>query len=519
MPESFFLTTAIDYVNGRPHLGHAYEKVLADAMARYQRLTGRDVFFLTGTDEHGQKMQQSAAAAGKDPQAFCDEMSQHFRELCTRLGITHSRFVRTTAPDHKRQVREFLQQLYDKGEISFQEHRGYYSVRQEQFVTEKDKVDGAWPEIFGEVTEMVEPNYFFNLSKYQDWLRDFLTKEKPDWILPAFRRQDVLSALENPLPDLCISRPKARLAWGIPLPFDDTYVTYVWFDALLNYVTFADGNWPADRNWGADAQIIGKDILVPAHGVYWPIMLKALGLPLPKKLIVHGWWLSRGTKMSKSLGNVMNPIDYIDVYGPDAFRYFVLREMATGQDADFTHERFMVRYEADLANTLGNLVQRTVAMIGKYRAGTVPSYEAALVTAEDAELQRDNTIDNFNHNMERWQLHAALDHASGLATAANQYAERTAPWSLAKKAAAGDAAADARLNVVLAHLAETVRRLTVLLEPVIPHTTEKLRAAGFVSNATGTPLQLEDARFGQSLAGKKLEASAPLFPKIEESTV
>src|SRR5476649_1921849 len=294
--ESFYITTAIDYVNGSPHLGHAYEKVLTDVIARFRRQMGDRVHFLTGTDEHGQKVQQSALKRGIAPQQFADEVSAEFRALLPRLNVSNDDFIRTTEERHKRVVRQLLQQLFDQGEIYLAEYRGFYSTRQEQFLQEKDRLpDGSWPEIFGEVTEIVEPNYFFRLRKYQEWLVGFLTAN-PDFVFPRYRQKQVLEFLKEPLNDLCISRPRERLEWGIPLPFDEAYVTYVWFDALVNYYSAVvdKGLWPADYN------LIGKDILVPPHAVYWPIMLKACGVPLPRKLVVHGWWFSAGKKESKT---------------------------------------------------------------------------------------------------------------------------------------------------------------------------------------------------------------------------
>jgi methionyl-tRNA synthetase len=355
--KAFYLTTAIDYANGSPHLGHAYEKVLTDVIARFRRQMGDRVHFLTGTDEHGQKVQASARKRGVPPQQFVDEVSQEFRALLPKLAITNDDFIRTTEERHKRVVRDLLQKLYDQGDIYRAEYRGFYSTRQEQFLQEKDRLpDGTWPEIFGEVTEITEANYFFRLQKYQGWLIDFLTRNE-NFVFPKYRQAQVLEFLKEPLNDLCISRPKERLEWGIPLPFDENYVTYVWFDALTNYysaVIDLPDVWPANYH------VIGKDILVPPHAVYWMIMLHAAGVPLPLGIIAHGWWLQRGAKMSKSTGNALNPLDLVDQFGTDAFRYFLMREMNVGQDSDFTPEQFLVRYNSELANNLGNLVNRTL---------------------------------------------------------------------------------------------------------------------------------------------------------------
>src|SRR5690606_16959671 len=341
--QTFYITTAIDYVNGSPHLGHAYEKVLTDVIARFRRLMGDKVRFLTGVDEHGQKVQQTARARGIDPQQFCDEISQEFRALCAKLDISNDDFIRTTEPRHKKVVAQILQQLFDQGLIYKAEYQGFYSTRQEQFLQEKDRnPDGTWPELFGEVTEITESNYFFKLRQYQDWLIDFL-KTNENFVFPRYRQKQVLEFLSEPLNDLCISRPKERLEWGIELPFDTGYVTYVWFDALLNYFSAV-----ADQPdcWPADFHVIGKDILVPPHAVYWPIMLKAAGIEPPKSLLAHGWWSINGSKMSKSTGNFVDPIAFADQYGVDALRFFMIREMSVGQDSDFSIEQFFSRYNS-----------------------------------------------------------------------------------------------------------------------------------------------------------------------------
>ena len=417
---SFYVTTAIDYVNGSPHLGHAYEKVLTDVIARFRRQMGDRVHFLTGVDEHGQKVQQSARQRGIPPQQYADEVSAEFRALLPKLNISNDDFIRTTEERHQRVVRQVLQQLFDQGEIYKAEYRGFYSARQEQFLQEKDRnPDGSWPEIYGEVTEITESNYFFKLKRHQDWLIDFLTKHE-NFIFPRFRQKQVLEFLKEPLNDLCISRPRERLEWGIPLPFDAQYVTYVWFDALLNYysaVADRPGVWPA--TW----HVIGKDILVPPHAVYWPIMLHAAQLPLPGGIIAHGWWLQSGAKMSKSLGNALNPLDLIAEFGPDAFRYFVIREMNVGQDSEFTREQFLVRYNSELANNLGNLVNRTLNMTTRFAAGTVPA--AGAPEAAELELQAlwAKTRDEFIPLCEGFQFHTALERAIGFITATNAYIE------------------------------------------------------------------------------------------------
>jgi len=506
MAGSYFLTTAIDYVNSAPHLGHAYEKVLADFFARHQKSLERDVLFLTGVDEHGQKVQQSAQREGIEPKIFADQMSAHFQRLHESLGVASSHFVRTTDENHKKIVREWLQKLHDKGEIFFQEHEGFYSVRQEQFVTEKDKVDGQWPEIFGEVIETKEPNYYFRLEPYRERLVKHI-QENPDWIVPAFRRKELLGALAEPLSDLCISRPKSRLAWGIPLPFNEDYVTYVWFDALVNYYSFAAVK--GALRWPPDLQIIGKDILIPAHGVYWPIILLALDLELPKHLLVHGFWTNSGAKISKSNAkSLIDPAPYVEQFGPDALRYFVLREMVLGQDADFSDERFETRYTGDLGKKLGNLVQRTLSMINSYRAGVVPNYDGFHLTEVDAALRSDAVVDEYKRAVEQFAPHLALQAVWEFVARANEYIEQTAPFKLAK-----DPALAKRLDVILGLLAETLRRLSVLVQAALPFTAEKIRAQ---LQLTPGPVRLEEALYGNSLRGHTVGKPKVIFPPIEK---
>ncbi|HVT71518.1 MAG TPA: methionine--tRNA ligase [Lacunisphaera sp.] len=502
--KSFYLTTAIDYVNGSPHLGHAYEKVLTDVIARFRRQMGDRVHFLTGVDEHGQKVQASARKRGIPPQQFVDEVSAEFRALLPRLNISNDDFIRTTEPRHKQVVREVLQQLFAKGEIYKAEYKGFYSTRQEQFLQDKDRnPDGTWPEIFGEVTEIVEANYFFKLAQYQDWLVRFL-QENEAFIFPAYRQKQVLEFLKEPLNDLCISRPRERLEWGIPLPFDENYVTYVWFDALLNYYSAV-----VDRPeiWREAHHVIGKDILVPPHAVYWPIMLHAAGIPLPRGIIAHGWWLQRGAKMSKSTGNALNPLDLVTEFGADAFRYFLIREMNVGQDSDFTREQFLVRYNSELANNLGNLVNRTLNMTTRFAAGVVPAAGAA--EAEERELQQlwTETKEAFIPLCEGYQFHVALERITAFLMATNQYIEKRAPWKLGKSA---DPADQARLRSSLATMAEALRLATACLQMVIPDAATKIHG---VLGYTPGPVWRDELNWGGRLAGGKVAATLVLFPR------
>ncbi|HCE06238.1 MAG TPA: methionine--tRNA ligase, partial [Verrucomicrobiales bacterium] len=390
MSKQFYITTAIDYVNGQPHLGHAYEKVITDVIARARRCLGKEVFYLTGLDEHGQKVQQAAEATGQDAQTYCDGLAQDWQSFVEKLGISNNDFVRTTDARHKAVVAEVLQQLYDKGEFYQDEYVGFYSAKQETFLTEKDRnEDGEFDPIYGEVQELREKNYYFKLGQHQQWLIDYI-EANPDFVAPDYRRNEVLGFLKNEtLEDLCISRPKERLEWGIPLPFDPDYVTYVWFDALTNYLSIPRSRGEEAELWPADIHVIGKDIL-KFHAVYWPIMLKAAGLELPKQVLVHGWWQKDNQKMSKSTGNVVDPVTVIDDWGLDAFRYYVVRELAIGPDGNWTDEGFATRYGAELANGLGNLMNRSLSMLNRYREGVVPELNDEL--SAEAIAARDKLV-------------------------------------------------------------------------------------------------------------------------------
>lgn len=502
--KTFYLTTAIDYVNGSPHLGHAYEKVLSDVIARFRRLMGDKVWFLTGTDEHGQKVQQSARKHGVDPQTFVDTISTEFRTLCAKLEISNDDFIRTTEERHKRVVRQILQGLYDKGEIYKADYKGFYSTRQEQFLQDKDRnPDGSWPEIFGEVTEITEANYFFKLQSYQEWLIEHIRTHE-DFIIPRYRAKQVLEFLKEPLYDLCISRPRERLEWGIPLPFDDGFVTYVWFDALLNYysaVADKPGIWPANFH------VIGKDILVPPHAVYWPIMLKASGIPLPQSLLAHGWWSINGAKMSKSTGNFVDAGSYCDTYGVDALRYFLIREMSVGQDSDFSQAQFLIRYNTELANNLGNLVNRTLNMTNRFAGAVVPVVDREEEPEADLRAQWEKTRDEVITLHESFQFHVALERTFAFITATNAYIDRRAPWKLGKSTETND---QALLRTALATMAEALRLGVSLLAAVMPGTTRKIHD---VLGYTPGPVWREELVWGGRLAGCKVAATAILFPR------
>src|SRR6266702_1452850 len=479
MGKRFYITTAIDYLNGEPHLGHAYEKVVADVIARAHRSLGEDVFFLTGVDEHGQKVQQAALSAGKSPQSWCDEMAATWKEFARKLNLTNDDFVRTSEPRHKRVVQAILSRLHAAGQLYKSQYKGFYSPTEETFLTDKDRrSDGSFDPDYGEVVELVEDNYWFKLRSYQPWLIDYI-EANPDFIQPSARRNEVLGLLRNvALEDLCITRPTARLSWGIPLPFDPHFVTYVWLDALVNYVSvpavYGDPVVRAALNpeshssgselelWPADIHVIGKDIL-KFHAVYWPILLKAIGLPLPKQILVHGWWQKDGQKMSKSTGNVVDPIAVIDEWGVDAFRYYVVRELGIGPDGNWTDAGFSARYSAELANGLGNLVNRSLSMLKRYRNGSVPALSKDLAPDAQRVIAETRTL------LEQHHLQAALQSIWSLVTRANQYVDQTAPFKLAK-----DPANASRLDEVLYNLAETCRVLAVLLWPFLPKTAAKI---------------------------------------------
>jgi methionyl-tRNA synthetase len=517
MSKRFYITTAIDYVNGEPHLGHAYEKIVADVIARSRRAAGQETFFLTGLDEHGQKVQQAAQAEGKTPQAYCNELADVWQQFIARLGLSNDDFVRTTQPRHQQFVQAILSKLHSEGQLYKEVYRGFYSTKEETFLTAKDRrPDGSFDPIFGEVIELEEENYYFRLGAYQHWLTEHI-EQNPSFIQPAHRRNEILGFLKNDvLGDLCISRPASRLSWGIPLPFDPDYVTYVWFDALSNYASipasFGDpalagplglppsASQPAPSLWPADIHVVGKDI-IRFHSVFWPIMLKAAGLPLPFQVLVHGWWQKDGQKMSKSTGNVVDPLRVIDDWGVDAFRYYVLRELDIGQDGNWTDAGFKARYSAELANGLGNLVNRSLSMLKRYREGVVPPVSTEL--AAEAERAVTETRVHLSQN----QLQAALQSIWSLVTRANQYVDHTAPFKLAK-----DPAQARRLDEVLYNLAEVCRILAVLLSPFLLETPAKICSQLGLGPLPGN---LSAATWGGLPPGHRIGAPAPLFPKRE----
>jgi methionyl-tRNA synthetase len=512
-PEPYYITTPIYYVNDRPHIGHAYTTILADVLARYHRLMGVPTFFLTGTDEHGQKVQRAAEKAGLTPQAQADRTVRRFQQLWERLDITHDDFIRTTEPRHVRVVQAILQDLYDRDEIYRADYDGWYCVTCERFYTDKDLVDGTCPEPgCGRPVERIrEANYFFRMSRHQAWLVEYIARH-PEFIQPDFRRNETLGFLRRPLNDLCVSRPKSRLSWGIELPFDAEYVTYVWFDALVNYISAvgyrsddaAFGAW-----WPAACHLIGKDILT-THTVYWPTMLRAMDLPLPRTIFAHGWWLVGRDKMSKSSGNVVNPMEFADRYGVDPFRYFLMAEMTMGQDASFTETAFVRRYNAELANDLGNLLNRVLKLVHAHCAGRIP--EPGVPGPDEAALRAvlAGAVEALAGAVDAMRLDAGLAAVAGAVREVNRYVEKRQPWALAK-----DAERARELGTVLYAGAEALRIVGGLLAPVMPGKSAELyRALGLPDAAPG----LDALRaWGGLRAGAEVGAMPNLFPRIREA--
>lgn len=510
MSGKFYVTTPIYYVNDKPHIGHAYTTILADVLSRFHRLNGDATYFLTGTDEHGQKVQKAAHEHGMTEQEQCDTTVVRFQELWEKLGITNDSFIRTTETRHKKVVSEILQDLYDRNLIYKAEYKGRYCVPCERFFTDKDLgEEKLCPECGRPTNEIVESNYFFKMSQFQQWLVDYI-KEHPKFILPEYRANETLGFLKNPLSDLCISRPKSRLAWGIELPFDKDYVCYVWFDALVNYITgvgYRTNDTDFKKWWPASYHLIGKDILT-THTVYWPTMLKAIGLEMPETIFAHGWWLTGQSKMSKSLGNVVNPMAMAEKYGVDAFRFFLLAEMSLGQDASFSEDAFIERYNSNLANDLGNMLSRVVKMTVKQFDGTVPSPGAE--NDDDKELKDAvlKAVEVMKSSVPEMKLNNGIEEVMNAVRAANRYIEKTAPWSLAKS---GDTA---RLSTVMYTAAEALRFISVLLSPIMPSKMAELRKAIGINSPAASLNELD--KWSGLAAGSKMEDIGSLFQRIDK---
>ncbi len=509
MEARFYVTTPIYYVNDKPHIGHAYTTVLADVLARYHRMKGQRVFFLTGTDEHGQKVADAAARRGIDPRQHCDEMVQRFQDMWRALSISNDDFIRTTESRHVAVVRQVLSRLEQAGEIYAGTYDGWYCPYEERFWTEKDLVDGACPECGRATKRIAEKNYFFRMSRYQEWLVRYIS-ENPSFVLPEQRRNEVLGFLQKPLGDLCISRPRARLAWGIPLPFDEEYVTYVWFDALLNYVSGVghDGSaGPGDGWWPADLHLIGKDI-VTTHCVYWPTMLKAAGIPMPRSVYAHGWWLTDEGKMSKSRGRVVDPIEVVRRYGLDPFRYFLMREMTPGQDASFSEEALVRRLNSDLANDLGNLHSRVLKMVERRFDGRLPHLEGGAGEGPETALQSQAAAATRDvwEAVENLKINNAVEISLELVRATNRFLETQAPWKLVRQEATRDEA-----GATLATACEALRVVSILLYPVMPAKCRSLRES--LGLESTEPSFDEAGRWAVLGSGRHVHAGDALFPR------
>ncbi len=526
MPKTFFITTAIYYTNSSPHVGHAYEMVLADVIARYHRLKGEKVFFLTGVDQHGQKVQQSAAKKGVPPAEFVKGISQKWLDLGKKLDVQYDDWAETTSDRHKKVVQGILQRLFEEGEIYKDKQAGYYSVRQEQFLTDKERgPDGQFGPEWGEIEFREEENYYFKLSQHKEWLLRYI-EDRKDAVIPDFRRTELRNAVEKLSGDLCISRPKSRLDWGIELPFDKDFVTYVWFDALTNYISFAGydsslstfnsqpstfrDRWPA-------LQIIGKDILVPAHGIYWLIMLHAIGFPdeqMPQ-LLVHGWWNLGGAKMSKSVGNIVDPFVLADKYGSDALRYYLMRNITTGKDADFSEERVLSAHNDALANSLGNLLNRTLQMVSRFGDGALHINKTSKVFS-DVQSKWVQWAPLITESYQSNVVDSSLTVLHIVAAFFNRLIEDKRPWDLAK---ATTTKAREELFDVLYVLAESLRIIAILISPVVPRAAQgmfdqlnwKMELSGKEER-----FSLADAEWGRLPDGHVVGKPVPLFPRIEE---
>ncbi len=508
MDKQFYITTAIAYTSRKPHIGNTYEIILTDAIARFRRYIGDDVFFLTGTDEHGQKIQEIAEAAGVTPKAYVDEIAAEIKDIADMLNISYDKFIRTTDDYHEEAVKAIFKKLYDQGDIYKSEYEGLYCTPCESFWTETQLVDGKCPDCGREVKKTKEEAYFFKMSKYQDQLMKYI-EENPDFIQPESRKKEMVNNFLKPgLQDLCVSR--TSFTWGIPVQFDPKHVVYVWIDALSNYIT-ALGYHPDKKGelynkyWPADVHIIGKDIL-RFHTIYWPIMLMALGEPLPKQVFGHPWMLFGEEKMSKSRGNVIYAVDLVRHFGVDAVRYYSLHEMPFAQDGNITYDTFIARYNSDLANTLGNLVNRTVAMQNKYFDGVIQDNTVCGDFDEDLKKTALEAIEKVTKKMETWHIADSLDEIWNVVDRANKYIDETMPWALAK-----DEEKKSRLGTVLYNLLETIRIISSLLSAFMPQTAEAIK------NQIGAEdISYKSAKtFGILKVGSKVGAAEPLFARID----
>lgn len=506
--QPYYITTAIAYTSRKPHIGNSYEIVLSDALARFKRMQGYDVFFQTGTDEHGQKIEEYAAAAGVSPKEYVDKVAGEIKDICDCLNTTYDKFIRTTDDYHELAVQKIFKKLYDKGDIYKSEYEGWYCVPCESFFTDSQLVDGKCPDCGREVRKEKEETYFLKLSKYQKQLEEYI-ESNPNFIYPESRKKEMINNFIKPgLQDLCVSR--STFKWGVPVSFDDKHVVYVWIDALSNYITGLGYNTEENSDmyrkyWPADVHIIGKDIL-RFHTIYWPIMLMALGEPLPKQVFGHPWLLSGNDKMSKSRGNVIYADDLCDRFGVDAVRYYLLSEMPHAQDGTITYETIIERFNSDLANTLGNLVNRTIAMNNKYFGGVIQPSDITEEIDNELITMALDTLPQVTKLLDTYKVSDAISKVMDLAKRCNKYIDETMPWALAK-----DEEKKARLGTVLYNLLEGIRFVAVLLKPFMPETSDK------ILQQIGTDVNTLDSlsTFGALKAGDSVGTATPLFSRLD----
>ena len=504
---TYYITTPIYYPSDKLHIGHAYCTTIADTLARFHRAKGEEVFFLTGSDEHGLKIQRKAQEKGITPIEYVDAIIANFKQLWNELNISNNDFIRTSEERHHKVVQDVLTKIFEQGDIYKKNYEGLYCVPCESYWLERQLVDGKCPDCGRPVEKMQEESYFFKLSKYQEWWLQFI-EENPNFIQPASRRNEMINFVKQGLEDLCITR--TTFDWGIPVPFDKKHVVYVWFDALLNYLTgikYGTDDAMFNKFWPASLHLVGKEI-VRFHTIIWPIMLKAMGVELPQKVYGHGWLVIDGDKMSKSKGNVIDPLALIDEFGADAIRYFLLREIVFGNDGNFSRDALITRINSDLANDLGNLLHRTVSMIEKYHGGVVTNTGVIEAVDEDLMALVKTTAENFAKDMDAMEINSAIKGVWALISRANKYIDETAPWILAK-----DEAKAARLQTVMYNLAETLRVVASLVAPFIPSTSPKI----YTQLGLEVPAEflLTDAEFGKIADGTKVQKGEPLYPRIE----
>ena len=493
----FYITTPIYYVNDKPHIGHAYTTILADVVARHHRNSGKDVFFLTGLDEHGQKVQQAAEKRGVDPKKHCDEMAPRFLKLWKQLHIQYDDFIRTTEKRHTDTVKKILQNVYDKGDIYEDSYEGLYSVSEERFITEKEAESGHYRDI----KKLKEKNYFFKMSRYQEKLIEHI-EQNPMFIQPAHRKNEVLGFLKSPLSDLCISRPKSRLNWGIELPFDSKYVTYVWFDALINYVSALGLNSQEEKFksfWPVNFHLIGKDILT-THAVYWPTMLMSAEIKLPRSIFAHGWWMSDQSKMSKSLGNVIDPLELIESYGVDPVRFYLMKEMVLGHDSNFSMDSFIKCYNSDLANDFGNLLSRVSNLVNKFYNGSLVEGEDLSEDGLAIKKNAKETIDEVSKLMDEMKINDAIERVLQFVRNVNKFLELTAPWKVVKTDLK-------RAGRILFTAAESLRVIALLFSPIMPN---RAKSVLNILNSKDKAVY-----WGGLEVNDKIKTHEPLFPRIE----